>query len=63
MSVAVITGSSGLIGSEAALHFGSLGFSVVGVDNDMRRVFFGEEASTNWNRGRVQEVWGELSAP
>jgi CDP-paratose 2-epimerase len=57
--VAVITGSSGLIGSEAALHFGSLGFSVVGVDNDMRRVFFGEEASTNWNRGCVQEVLGE----
>jgi CDP-paratose 2-epimerase len=59
VSVAVITGSSGLIGSEAALHFGSLGFSVVGVDNDMRRVFFGEEASTNWNRGCVQEVLGE----
>ncbi len=59
MSVAVITGSSGLIGSEAAIHFGSLGFLVVGVDNDMRQVFFGQEASTTWNRGRVQGLLGK----
>ena len=58
MSVAVITGSSGLIGSEAALHFGSLGLDVVGIDNDMRRVFFGPEASTSWNRRRVEEHLG-----
>jgi CDP-paratose 2-epimerase len=48
MSVCVITGSAGLIGSEAARHFGAAGLDVVGVDNDMRRVFFGEEASTAW---------------
>ena len=41
MTVAVITGSSGLIGSEAAVFFGGLGFDVVGIDNDMRSVFFG----------------------
>ena len=58
MSVAVITGSSGLIGSEAAIYFGSLGLEVVGIDNDMRQVFFGPEASTEWNRRRVQEVLG-----
>jgi CDP-paratose 2-epimerase len=46
MSVAVITGSAGLIGSEAARHFAALGMDVVGLDNDMRRAFFGEEAST-----------------
>lgn len=58
MSVAVITGSSGLIGSEAAIHFGELGLDVVGVDNDMRQVFFGPDASTDWNRSRLQEKLG-----
>ena len=46
MSVAIVTGSCGLIGSEAAIHFGSLGLDVVGIDNDMRRIFFGEDGST-----------------
>ena len=59
MSVAVITGSSGLIGSEAAIYFGSLGLEVVGIDNDMRRVFFGPEASTAWNRRRVEQALGK----
>jgi CDP-paratose 2-epimerase len=58
VSVAVITGSSGLIGSEAAIHFGELGLDVVGVDNDMRQVFFGPDASTDWNRERLQEKLG-----
>lgn len=58
MSVAVITGSGGLIGSEAAIYFGGLGLDVVGIDNDMRQVFFGEDASTDWNRVRVQEALG-----
>jgi CDP-paratose 2-epimerase len=46
MSVAVVTGSAGLIGSEAVRHFAGLGMDVAGLDNDMRRFFFGEEAST-----------------
>lgn len=54
MSVAIITGSAGLIGSEAAKHFASKGLDVVGIDNDMRRVFFGDEASTTWNRQRLE---------
>jgi CDP-paratose 2-epimerase len=58
MSVAVITGSSGLIGSEAAIHFGELGLDVVGIDNDMRSVFFGIDGSTGWNRERVQRILG-----
>ena len=53
MSTVLITGSTGLIGSEAALHFGLQGMYVVGIDNDMRKVFFGEEASTAWNRARL----------
>ena len=54
MSVAIITGSAGLIGSEAARHFASTGHDVVGIDNDMRKVFFGEEASTEWNRQKLE---------
>jgi CDP-paratose 2-epimerase len=59
MATAVITGSAGLIGSEAALYFGGLGFDVVGIDNDMRRYFFGEEASTSWNVDRLLTQLGE----
>ena len=54
MSVAIITGSAGLIGSEAARHFAAFGLDVVGIDNDMRRVFFGDEASTRWQRERLE---------
>ena len=49
MSVVIVTGSSGLIGSETARFFDAQGFDVVGVDNDMRAYFFGGEASTAWN--------------
>jgi CDP-paratose 2-epimerase len=58
MSVVIVTGSAGLIGSEAAIFFADLGLEVVGVDNDMRRVFFGDEASTDWNRTRLQSQLG-----
>jgi CDP-paratose 2-epimerase len=58
MSVAVVTGSSGLVGSEAAIYFGRLGLDVIGVDNDMRSVFFGDDGSTGWNRERVQRTLG-----
>ena len=58
MSVVVITGSAGLIGSEAAAYFGGLGFDVVGIDNDMRRVFFGQEASTAWNLEQLRAKLG-----
>jgi CDP-paratose 2-epimerase len=46
MSTVLITGAGGLVGSEAAKHFHELGWDVVGIDNDMRSVFFGPEAST-----------------
>jgi len=53
MSVAVITGAAGLIGSEAVRHFARRGLDVCGIDNDMRSVFFGPEASTAWMRDRL----------
>ena len=46
LSVAIITGSAGLVGSEAVRYFAALGMDVVGIDNGMRAKFFGEEAST-----------------
>lgn len=58
MSVAVITGSAGLIGSEATRHFAGQGMDVVGIDNDMRREFFGPEASTAWQRQRLHQELG-----
>ncbi len=57
MAVAVVTGSCGLIGSETARFFCELGFDVVGIDNDMRRRFFGEEASTARNRLLLQSQY------
>lgn len=53
MAVVVVTGSCGLVGSEAVRFYHARGFDVVGVDNDMRAYFFGEEASTQWVRDRL----------
>src|SRR5260370_12724154 len=55
MSVAIVTGSSGLIGSETANFLHEKGMHVVGIDNDMRKYFFGEDASTAWNTRQLQE--------
>lgn len=58
MSVVLVTGSAGLIGSEAARFFGGLGHDVVGIDNNLRQHFFGEEGSTAWNLNRLQQELG-----
>jgi CDP-paratose 2-epimerase len=58
MSIAVVTGSCGLIGYESSLHFGGLGLEVVGIDNDMRAAFFGPEASTRASRERLERELG-----
>jgi len=58
MSVVLITGSAGLIGSEAVEFYVGKGFDVAGIDNDMRRYFFGEEGSTLWNRRRLEALFG-----
>jgi len=54
MSVAIITGSAGLVGSEAVTYFASRGLEIAGIDNGMRAVFFGEDASTTWVRERLR---------
>ena len=50
----LITGSSGLIGSEAVEHFDRQGHAVIGVDNNMRREFFGPAGDTSWNLERLK---------
>jgi CDP-paratose 2-epimerase len=49
----LITGSNGLIGSEAVAYFDALGCDVVGVDNNMRATFFGPDGDTRWNQKRL----------
>jgi CDP-paratose 2-epimerase len=61
MDIALITGSAGLIGAEATSFFVNKGFKVVGIDNDMRKYFFGQEASTDWNRRILEETFSEYS--
>lgn len=51
----IVTGSAGLIGSEATRYFAGRGFAIAGIDNDMRARLFGQDASTDWNRARLQE--------
>jgi CDP-paratose 2-epimerase len=58
VALSVITGSAGLIGSEAARHFSALGLQIIGIDNDQRSRFFGSEASTRWNRERLEADLG-----
>ncbi|MTJ83906.1 MAG: NAD-dependent epimerase/dehydratase family protein [Telmatospirillum sp.] len=58
MAVAIVTGSAGLIGSETVRFFSDKGFDVVGIDNDMRRYFFGDQASTQPNREILQREIG-----
>ena len=53
MSVAIVTGSAGLIGSETCKKFHAEGFDVVGIDNDMRAQFFGADASTKKMRDKL----------
>jgi len=56
MSIALITGSAGLVGSAAVRHFAARGMHVVGIDNDMRQYFFGPNASTDWMRRHLEET-------
>lgn len=55
MSIAIVTGSAGLIGAEAVRFLAARGLDVVGIDNDMRRYFFGADASTAWARGELEK--------
>lgn len=59
MSIVLITGSAGLVGSESARFFANLGFNIVGIDNDLRAFFFGKSASTRWNSNQLKDEYGD----
>lgn len=61
MKRVLITGSSGLIGSEAVAFFDRLGWTVHGLDNNMRRDFFGPDGDTTWNLKRLQSATGSFT--
>ena len=52
MGTAIVTGSGGLVGSESVAFFSEAGFDVVGIENDMRARFFGEDAPAVWKSNR-----------
>ena len=56
MKKLLVTGSSGLIGSEVCKHFAQLGWEIHGVDNNQRAVFFGPQGDTRWNQSRLEAV-------
>lgn len=53
--VVLVTGSAGLIGSEAVRFFANKGFKVLGIDNNLRKYFFGSSASTLWNKKLLEK--------
>jgi len=53
MKKLLVTGSSGLIGSEVCIHFAGLGWEIHGIDNNQRAVFFGPQGDTRWNQNRL----------
>lgn len=52
----LVTGSSGLIGSEVVTFFAGQGSNIHGIDNNMREVFFGSQGSTRWNQKRLENT-------
>lgn len=62
MNIALVTGSSGLIGSETVKFLSEKFDKVIGIDNDLRSYFFGDEASTKWNQTRLEEEFSNFSS-
>ncbi len=56
MKKLVVTGSSGLVGSEVCVHFATLGYEIHGIDNNQRAIFFGPQGDTRWNQERLQTI-------
>jgi CDP-paratose 2-epimerase len=53
MQTIIVTGSAGLIGSEASKFFHEKGFQIIGIDNNMRAYFFGEGIRKNWKNNSI----------
>jgi len=56
MKTILVTGSSGLVGSEVCVYFANKGYQVHGVDNNQRAVFFGPQGDTRWNQRRLAKI-------
>ena len=55
MSIALITGSNGLVGSESVKFFSKKGFKIIGIDNNLREFFFGKDGSTQWIKNKLKK--------
>src|SRR5258705_661820 len=62
MKTVLVTGSSGLIGSEAVAYYDRRGWRVLGVDNNMRADFFGPKGDTTWNLSRLKSQTKNFSS-
>ncbi len=60
MSIVLITGSTGLVGSEAVTFFSEKGFEVVGIDNNLRKFFFGDDGSTLWIKRKLNKKFNKF---
>jgi CDP-paratose 2-epimerase len=60
MNIAIITGSSGLIGSESVAFFASKFDKIIGIDNNLRSYFFGTDGDTSWNKNRLLEQYSNF---
>lgn len=56
MKKILVTGSSGLIGSEVCIYFANKGYHIHGLDNNQRAIFFGPQGDTRWNQKRLSET-------
>ncbi|HEX5152919.1 MAG TPA: NAD-dependent epimerase/dehydratase family protein [Parafilimonas sp.] len=52
----LVTGSSGLVGSEVCIYFAEKGYKIHGIDNNQRAIFFGPQGDTRWNQQRLEKT-------
>ena len=55
MKIALITGSCGLVGSEASIFFSKKGFKILGIDNNTRKSFFGKDGDVSWVKKKLKK--------
>ena len=55
MSLVLITGSCGLVGSESSLYFAKKGYKILGIDNNARKSFFGKEGDISWMKEKLKK--------
>ena len=60
MSIALITGSCGLVGSESAYFFSKKGFDILGIDNNARKFFFGKDGDISWIKKKIKKRFKKL---